>query len=472
VDAELAPYYGQALRWGECPGGNECAVIEAPLDWEDPGGERIEVAFARIPAGDPEARIGSLLVNPGGPGASGIEYLESLAGSLSPEVLERYDLVGFDPRGVGLTEPVACYDSERMNQFLGYWRDPMDTAGIVEARKVYQDFGLACLANTGEVLGHVDSVSTARDMDLIRSALGDAKLNYVGFSYGTLLGALYAEAYPDRVGRMVLDGAVDPSKDSATESLEQIAGFEDALKTYVGECHEEVDCPLRGTAEEGLAQLHDFIAERQDEPLATDFGRGLGVQEALMGILVCMYEDTLWPVLTMGLDAAMTRGDGTMLMRLADSYFSRDSDTGEFLSNMFEAFFAIGCLDAPTDAGRAAMDAMAQRLTAAAPTLGEFSAYGELGCAEWPFAATGTPHRLDVGGGAADLAPVLVVGTTGDPATPYESAVALAEQLGSAVLITFEGEGHTAVGRSNGCVTGAVDGYLLEGEVPADDVRC
>jgi pimeloyl-ACP methyl ester carboxylesterase len=465
----MASFYAQQATWRPCEqaeGG--CATIEAPMDYNNPGGERISVGIARVEATGPGEKVGSILINPGGPGASGIDYVSYMALTLPAEVLAVYDVIGFDPRGAGTTTPVTCLDDSGMDQYLNAWPDTLDTAGIKLLREEAEDFGEACLNETGEVLQFVDSGSTAMDMDLIRSAVGDSKLNYLGVSYGTYLGALYAERFPERVGHVVLDAAVDPTATQGEEEITQLVGFENSLRAYVEDCHSSSICPLTGTTDESLAQIHDFIAARQADPLPTSYDRPLTLPMALMGILVAMYEDMTWPVLSTALATAIELGDGTALLQLADVYYSRDSETGAFQDNMFEAFIAITCLDSPVDARRAEMEARMARLQELAPTLADFSAYGALGCAEWPFPAVLEPHTIAADGAA----PIVVVGTTGDPATPYENAEALAGGLSSGVLVTWEGEGHGAVGRSNACVTDMLVSYYIDAKAPDPGLIC
>jgi hypothetical protein len=227
-------------------------------------------------------------------------------------------------------------------------------------------------------------------------------------------------------------------------------------------------CPLTGTVDDAMVQLHDFIAARQSEPLPTDFGRPLTLQSALTGILVAMYENQIWSMLSAALSSAMTLGDGTTLMQLADLYYERDSTTGQFQNNMFDAFIAISCLDGPVDARRTEMDAVMERLREVAPTLADFSPYGALGCAEWPFPAVLEPHSITAEGAG----PIIVVGTTGDPATPFANAEKLAGDLASGILVTFEGEGHGAVGRSNECVEDMLTDYYNSGTPPAAGLTC
>jgi pimeloyl-ACP methyl ester carboxylesterase len=468
-DEVMAAFYSQEVRWQPCATQDaECASIEAPMDYENPGGARISVALARIPATGQGESLGSILTNPGGPGASGVDYLPYMAMSLPPEVTEVFDVVGFDPRGAGQTSPVGCLDDASMDEYVNTYPDTLDTEGIREMRQAAEEFGEACMANTGEALGFVDSGSTARDMDVIRAAVGDEKLNYLGVSYGTYLGALYAERFPEHVGRLVLDAAVDPTADQGDEEIAQMAGFEAALRVFTSDCLESDICPLTGSVDEAMAQIHDFIAARASEPLPTEYGRPLTVQMALMGILLAMYEDATWPMLTTALASAMELGDGTELLELADLYFDRDSETGEFTTNMFDAFLAITCLDSPVDARRAVMDERMVQMREAAPTLADFSAFGAIGCAEWPFPAVLEPHSI-----AADGAdPIVVIGTTGDPATPFANAEALAGGFSSGVLVTYDGEGHGAVGRSNTCVTDMLNDYYINGTPPEPGLTC
>jgi pimeloyl-ACP methyl ester carboxylesterase len=467
---DLSAFYEQEVRWQPCPTDetSECATVDAPLDYNNPAGQRISVAIARIPATSDDPQ-GSILINPGGPGASGVgDYLSIMAMSLPAEVTEVFDVVGFDPRGVGETVPVSCLDDAEMTEYLDYYPTTFDAEGIREMREVAESFGEACLANTGEALGFVDSGSTARDMDLIRAAVGDEKLNYLGVSYGTYLGALYAERFPERVGRMVLDAAVDPTAEQGDEEVTQLAGFENAMRSFVAACLDSDLCPLSGTVDEGMAAIHDFIAERQDSPLPTVYGRQLTLQMALMAVLVAMYEDAAWPMLMLALASGMESGDGTALMELADLYFDRDSETGEYTTNMFDAFLAISCLDSPVDARISVMEQRMEQMRQVAPTLADFSAYGAIGCAEWPFPAVMEPHQVSADG--AD--PIVVIGTTGDPATPFENAEVLAGGFSSGVLVTFEGEGHGAVGRSNECVNDMLNDYYIKGQAPPPNLTC
>lgn len=468
----LDAFYGQTLAWQDCDEEDqhyECATVQAPLDWDDPTAGAIELAVKRVPASGPaDQRIGSLLMNPGGPGASGIDFLTSAVSYvLGEDVLAAYDAVGFDPRGVGGSTPVGCGDDATVDEFL-ITDFPMESQADVEAaRERVRAFGEACLANTGPVLGEVDTVSAARDMDLMRAVLGDEKLYYLGFSYGTFLGATYADLYPENVGRLVLDGALDPSMSNDDLLLGQAVGFENALRAYVENCQQDSSCPLGGSLDAGLAQVAEVVKKAEASPLPTSMGQEVNGTLAWYGIIVTMYDDQSWPYLTMALDEAMNAGTGDTLLQLANFYLDRTPD-GHYTANANLAFQAINCLDYPMVArDYDEMVAFADQMEAVAPTFGREMAMG-VGCETWPFQPTG--ERKPITAEGAD--PILVVGTTGDPATPYEWAVALADQLASAELLTWEGEGHTAYGRGGACVSDVVETYLLQGELPAGGASC
>ncbi len=462
----LERFYDQALEWTAC-GDFECARATVPLDYADPAGATIELALqrARARGGEP---IASLLINPGGPGVSGIEFLEpAVTDAISERVTERYDVVGFDPRGVGESAAVRCLDDEAKDELLSTDLDQSSDAGLQEALAVYGEFARACAANTGPLLAHVDTVSAARDLDVLRAALGDESLHYLGYSYGTKLGATYAGLFPERAGRLVLDGAVDPSLSYEQMNLDQAAGFESALRAYVRDCQAGGECPLTGTLEEGLAQISGLVERASRTPLPTQSGRRVTGRLATTGIVYPLYDNELWSVLTQGLTAALREGDGTVLLAIADAYNRRNED-GTFADNSQEAFRAINCLDDAPTADVQSMRAEADRLAEVAPTLGSDWAYGGVICAQWPHPRTGVAAPITAEGAP----PIVVIGTTNDPATPYAWSESLADQLSSGVLLTYEGEGHTAYGRSNDCIAEAVDTFLLEGTPPEDGTRC
>ena len=470
TDPAYERFYSQTPEWAQCGEGLECTSVTVPVDWEAPEGRTIELAVVRMPATDADARIGSLLYNPGGPGASGTAPVEQFGESLvTREVRAAYDLVGFDPRGVGDSAPVDCLSDLEMDDYLAYDIEADTAAGLADLERVAAEFVAGCQADAGALLAHVDTPSAARDMDVLRAALGDERLTYLGKSYGTLLGASYAKQFPQRVGRLVLDGAMDPANGYDEVLLGQAGGLELALRNYLQACLEGAtseDCPLRGSVDDAAAQVQQVIAQAEERPLTTDSDRELTVTLAVTGIITPLYEDAAWPLLDAALAAALS-GDGTTLLELADLYADRAED-GSYDSNLLEAFAAVNCLDYEVDDSPEAMRALEEELATESPTFGRYLAYGEVTCGMWPHPPVRDAEPI----AAAGAAPILVVGTTGDPATPYQWSEALASQLESGRLLTWEGEGHTAYTRGSRCVDAAVDGYLLDGVLPGEGATC
>jgi len=464
VEAGLKPFYEQAIEWKACDT-FECGTAEVPIDYADPAAGSIRLALKRSLAtsGKP---IGSLLINPGGPGASGVDLVDGVVTTFGKDVLASYDLVGFDPRGVARSNPVTCVDDAAKDQLLSTDFDFSTDVGIGAAKAAYTAFGAACAANTGPLLAHVDTVSAAKDLDVLRAALGDEKLTYLGYSYGTLLGATYAGLFPTHIARMVLDGALDPSLSPFEIGLGQAKGFENALRAYVTDCQGGAHCPLTGSVDHGLAQIHDLTVRARQNPLRTGSSRRLTGVLASYGVAVALYNDQSWGALTVALRKALA-GDGSELLRFADIYNDRQDD-GTYSANSTEAFIAVNCLDGATSSDPAQMRAEAVQTEAAAPTLGYFFSYGGVTCAGWPYPPIGKPAPITADGAP----PIVVIGTTNDPATPYAWAQGLAAQLSSGVLLTWKGEGHTAYGRSNACILNAVGEYLVGGTAPADGKTC
>ena len=465
VPAELEEYYSQEVDWEDCGEPFSCATVQVPLDYAEPDGEQIglSVIMARA-GGTPE---GTILFNPGGPGGSGYSIVkENLEAVTTDRLREDFNILGFDPRGVGRSEPVTCLTDEEMDAARAESFDPATEEGLAAARASAEELAAKCEQNTGELLGHVDTVSAARDMDILRAVAGDAQLNYLGFSYGTFLGATYAELFPERVGRLVLDGGLDPSASNEEVTLGQAAAFEKAIRTYVADCQTGSSCPLPGDVDAGVAAIQDLFAKIDASPMVSADGRTVTASMFVSGFILPLYNDENWPLLTQALDRALD-GDPSIMLYLADLSADRN-ENGEYESNSTVAFNAINCLDYPMVTDLEQMRRDAAELEQASPTLGRYLAYGGLTCAAWPYEATGQPHEI----AAAGAAPILVVGTTGDPATPYEWSQALAEQLESGVLLTWEGEGHTAYGRGSDCVADAVDEYFLTGTVPDDGTVC
>ncbi|WP_031077541.1 alpha/beta hydrolase [Streptomyces sp. NRRL S-118] len=466
---ELKPFYGQRLRWRGCGvPGFECATLRAPLDYAKPDGEQVKLAVSRARATGPGKRIGSLLVNPGGPGGSAVGFLQGYAGIGYPApVRARYDMVAIDPRGVARSEPVECLDGPEMDAYTQVDQTPDGPGETDLLTASYQRFARGCAKRSGRILPHVSTVETARDMDILRAVLGDKKLHYVGASYGTFLGATYAELFPSRTGRLVLDGAMDPSLPTSELNRDQTAGFQRAFESFAADCVEQPDCPL-GTRSpaDAATRLKAFFKRLDAHPVPTGERRPLGEALATTGVIAAMYDESAWPQLRDALTRAM-KGEGAALLALADSYYERESD-GTY-SNLMYANAAVNCLDqAPAFTGPDEVTRALPAFEKASPVFGRGLAWASLSCAGWPAEPTGAPHRIEARGAA----PILVVGTTRDPATPYKWAQALAGQLATGTLLTYEGDGHTAYGRGSDCIDTAINTYLLQGTVPPDGKRC
>lgn len=463
--AELRQFYSQQVSWTPCEEKFQCAKVKVPMDYSKPDGESIEIAALKMPA--ERKKTGSLLVNPGGPGGSGYDFVKDAgATNISSEVRASYDLVGFDPRGVKRSAPVTCLTDKERDESRAKNYDLSTDAGLEAARADNKATAAECAEKTGPVLAHIDTVSAAKDLDILRAVVNDTKLNYLGYSYGTFLGSTYASLFPNNVGRMVLDGALDPSLSNEQLTSGQAKAFEKAVRAYAAKCLKDSGCPLSGSVDTAVQQIRDVIQTVDASPQRAQDGRQVTGSSFVSGLILPLYNNDNWPLLTQALDSAM-KGDPTQMLRLADFGADRDP-SGKYTSNSAFAFNAINCLDYPMVTDTAAMRAEEQRLRQDSPTLGSFFAYGGINCQDWPYKSVRTPAPVEYSGSA----PIVVVGTTGDPATPVEWAGALRKQLGNASLLTWKGEGHTAYGRSNSCVSDAVDRYLLTGDAPADNTTC
>jgi len=452
-DEPVAP-----VEWTTCGSGLDCGSVIVPLDHSQPDGQMIELMLLRRPARDPDARIGSLVVNPGGPGGSGLGLAAAL--TLPTEVMDRFDIVGFDPRGVGGSTPMYCHS----HLPAIYDVDPTmeDQADVDTYRSVSQQFVDECAAKYPEMLPHMGTVAVAHDLDLIRAAIGDEKLTFLGYSYGTSIAQQYARLYPDRVRALVLDGVVDPSM-TGLEAVEfQAQGFENALTTYAEDCDRRrcLDSPALEVIDRVIArsEASPIAAPRADRP-ATPGVLALAMAQAL-------YSKTLWPQLTRALTDA-DAGNGTAMVRLADSYLRRDPD-GTY-PNSTEVYFAVSCLDADWPRSFDAVLTEGRRIGDRFPRLGEALVNDYARCPLWPVPPQPLqPVPADIKG----LPPIVVVSTTGDPATPYESGVKIAGQIPDARLITNVGEGHTVVGQGNSCIDDLIAAYLVDLTPPEDNTVC
>lgn len=473
VPAALRRYYGQKPSWHACTGakgaGFECATLKAPLDYGRPrSGGDVRLAVARKRATGPGGRLGSLMVNPGGPGGSAVGFLQQYAGSGYPAAVRaRYDIVAMDPRGVAGSEPISCLTDAEMDAYAQVDQTPDNDTEVRQLVASYKKFAHGCASRSARLLSHVSTIDAARDMDIFRAALGDEKVHYIGASYGTFLGATYAGLYPSRVGRLVLDGALDPSLDAGQVNRDQTTGFQTAFASFAKDCAAHEECPLGSdNVTDAGNTLKRFFRDLDHHPLATGTPRQLTESLATTGVIAAMYDEAAWPVLRKALRDAQT-GDGALLLKLSDIYYERDQH-GHY-ANLMAANSAVNCLDLPPAyRGPAAVRRALPEFEKASPAFGESFAWGSLSCAYWPVHSTGTPHRIPARGAA----PILVIGTTRDPATPYPWARSLASQLSSGRLLTYDGDGHTAYTRGSTCIDTAVNDYLLTTTPPPASRRC
>lgn len=461
-------FYSQRISWRDCGNGFQCGTVYAPLDYAHPEGQRISLAVIRLPAEG--QRKGSLVINPGGPGGSGVEFVRDAARQYGADLRKNFDLVGFDPRGVNQSRPaVRCLSNKELDKFFATDTSPDNQAEMNELIKVSKEWADNCKSRLPELLPHVGTVNAAKDMDVLRAALGDHGLTYYGASYGTYLGAYYADLFPKRVRALVLDGAIDPKLSGDAVNIEQAKGFDTAVQAFAADCVKAADCPLgNGSVHTALSRLAKLFAQADKKPLKNNLGDGRQVDESLveLGVAAALYNKQTWPILRLALKSAIEQGDGTTLLRLGDLLVERNKD-GSY-SNQSEANMAINCVDKPYPHSLGPWQEEAAKAKKVAPLFGQFVVWGTLPCAYWPVQNTQQPRPLHAEGAK----PILVVGTTRDPATPYKWAQSLASQLRSGVLLSLDGDGHTAYLQGNPCITSAVDHYLVTGAPPKKNTMC
>ncbi|MDE0805619.1 MAG: alpha/beta hydrolase, partial [Acidimicrobiales bacterium] len=433
------------VEWSDC-GAGECATVLVPLDHDQPGGRQISLHVERLPATG--ERIGGLFFNFGGPGAGAADLIGRFG--VPSSIREHFDIIGMDPRGVGRSTPLAC----GLDAATLYSADPTieDETDVTELVGISIRYANDCEAAKGDVLPHLGTNDVARDMDLIRAGMGDDTLSYVGYSYGTSIGQAYAELFPDRVRAMILDGLVDPAPSGIDVAIEQAQGFETALANWAADCGRR-SCGLS----DPLAAVDRMLALAEDGVASSTDNRVFGPGQAAIGLAYPLYDQSLWGALDSAIAQAID-GDGAGMLRLADSYAGLVD---------FSIYFAVSCLDSTWPRSTDEFLARAKDAATVAPRFGEAIVNDYIRCAVWPV------DPEPVGGvTAAEAPPILVVSTTGDPATPYENGVRVAERLASGVLVTFEGEGHTIVFQGSGCIDALAHEYLVDLDVPDDGVRC
>ena len=465
---KLAAYYDQQVDWQPCDDDddNECATMEVPLDYAHPKGETIQLALLKVPAREPDVKVGSLVVNPGGPGSPGTSYAAAGDSYWGDALLDHFDIVGFDPRGTGDSTSVDCLTDEQLDDYLASDPVPDSPAELAEFDSLARTFGKGCVTNSGALAAHVSTVEAVRDMDVLRAVLGEPRLDFFGASYGTKLGATYAQIFPKRIGRMVLDGAMDLSLDRRDTAIQQAAGFETALRAYVGNCVDSGECFLGDSVDAGLVRIQQFLADLDTTPLPAQDDRKLTAGTAYYGMAAPLYERQLWNVLSLSLrqafggrrhDVALAR---RQLRQSQSRWHLRQQPPGGQLGHQLPGRPLLdpdlegrerdpGLREGVTDLRRSLRLPVGQLLRLHARS------------------TVPVPHNK-----ARGAPPLLVIGTTRDPATPLRWAVALADQLSSAVLVTRDGDGHTGYHSENACVDATVENYLVDGTVPSADVDC
>ncbi|HEY0507437.1 MAG TPA: alpha/beta hydrolase [Blastococcus sp.] len=442
----------------------ECGRTEVPISYDEPEGATLPLFLMRVVMADQTERIGSLVVNPGGPGRSGADAAIGLALTLPPEVLSRFDLVGFDPRGVGLSTPVECIPDDLKEERTASEPRPTTAEQLDEKFALAREVADGCAEEYGDALGTFNTVDTARDMDQLRASLGDEALTYLGYSYGTTLGSTYAELFPDKVRALVLDAAVDPDPDVQGDAEQRAAAFEAGFDAYAANCVGLIaGCPVGGDPRQFV---QDLLGQSGQTPIPSS--KAGETRQATPGVVMAavqaaLYDTAAWPQLAQSL-AAGQRGDSAGLFSLADSYSGRLED-GTY-SNLLDANLAVNCADTEQTFTEDEVRGLVAEWNAKYPLFGAGSAAELFTCSVWEAGRTPLPER-----DAAGSAPIVVVGTSGDPVTPLPGAVDMAEDLDSAVLLTWQGQGHTAYPKTD-CITAAVNAYLIDLVVPMDGLTC
>jgi pimeloyl-ACP methyl ester carboxylesterase len=464
--SSLSQYQTQELKWRDCYGNYQCSSLLVPIDYADLSGGAFSLALLRYQALDQDRRIGSLVVNPGGPGSSGVDYAYSAEYIVSPEILERFDIVGFDPRGVGESAAIKCLNDAETDASFAADPKPDDEAEFALFISDARDYFAKCSENT-EHLTNYSTLNSARDLEILRSALGDEQLNFLGKSYGTYLGTLYAELFPESVGRFVLDGAVDPNSNNREAVLGQAIGFESALNAFISNCLNSSSCALTGDLQSARNQVIDLLTNTAITPLESKSGREVTEGLVLLGIASALYDsESGWPVLRDAFKEA-TLGSGTSFLTLADQYAGRQ-ENGKYLSNENDALQVISCLDQNELETVSTFKKGVAEFAKRAPIFGPYLAYAGLACRYFPNLSS--VEQIEIK--SLKTKPILIVGTTRDPATPYKWAQSLAKIFEGSILITLDGDGHAGHGRGSTCVDSAVDRYLLTGAMPKSELFC
>lgn len=463
--SSLSEYQNQNLTWSRCYDNFECTYLQVPIDYSNLKSGQFKLHVLRYRATNQKKKIGSLVINPGGPGASGVDYAYNAEYIFSPSLLEKYDIVGFDPRGINGSDPIRCLSNSQTDASFASDSKPdnqKELDVLVSEMRLYVS---RCESNTKNIL-HYSTSDSARDLDLLRSALGEKKLNYLGVSYGTYLGTLYANFFPNKVGRMVLDGAISPIVSSTEQNLMQAIGFDTALDAFIADCYSRSNCVLDHPIEKARQQFISLFENAASSPLPGTSGRPVTESLVVLGTAYTLYDRaTGWPQLRTALKQALA-GNGKDFLALADDYAQRNKD-GTYSNNETDAQFVIDCLDWKDPRTTAEIVNEAKVFAAKAPIFGPYLAYSGISCQFFPKLAIASPVIKKI-----STSPILIVGTTRDPATPYQWALDLHNTILGSRLISLNGDGHTGYGHGSFCVDSAVDHYLLTGTPPAHDLAC
>ena len=456
----LKQYQDQKLEWSDCNDYFQCTYLKVPIDYTNLTTGTFEIAVVKYQALKPKQRLGAIVINPGGPGASGVDYALSAEFIFDVDILDRYDIVGFDSRGVSRSAPIDCLNDAETDAAYAEDTKPDNQAEIDLYIEQAKQYAKTC-QEKNKYITHYSTADVARDMDILRSAMGEAKLNYMGKSYGTYLGTLYAQFFPNNVGKFILDGAIDPNIGITEQNISQAIGFDVALDAFIDDCYKQSDCVLPQPLSEAIKSIKTLFQAAADNPLETKEKRKATESLVVLGTASALYDNQSgWPDLRKALKEAKT-GRGDTFLKLADIYSGRD-ENGRYANNEYDSGIVIDCLDwrEPRDVEQMTKDAslFAQK----APVFGPYLAYSGLTCIEFP------PAPIDANTRATNSitsistpSQVIIIGVTRDPATPYEWSVGLAKIFKNSSLISLDADGHTGQGRGSTCVDNIVDQYLM-----------
>ena len=453
----LKDYYAQALSWKSCADGFECASFLVPIDYDNLKSGNFKLRALRHRANKENLRIGSLVVNPGGPGGSGIDFAYNAPDIVSQAINDRYDVVGIDGRGVNKSDPIYCLSDKEQDAFINIDGEVNSEADLNKLISSSKNFVNSCVKAAGIKVGHVSTFESAKDMDILRALLGDTKLNYLGKSYGSYLGAIYITLFPKKVGRIILDGAIDPNISFSEQDLTQVASFERALDDY-----------LAKNREYSKETIQKFIKQAKTSPLKSKSGRALTRSLVITSLAASLYDNTEgWDSLSKALQAAIKDGNPDLILGIADGYNNRDA-SGHYYNNENDIGIAINCLDWQRNKSVTQMRAESSKFVKASPTFGPYMGYSGLPCLYWP--APVKQPKLPFNNLKTEK--FMIIGVTKDPATPYSWAVGLAKEFPNSILLTLQGEGHTGQNRGNSCIDNKVDDFLLAGNLPNSALTC